>query len=319
MKGPDMNKLMITSAAAIFALALNADVTSANVVGYTGKEYATAAYKDVVNMFVNVDGTPAKLSQFTFTSLSSTKLNPNNFQIILTGADGNPMKVKDNAWIAENQPGAVEDYGDKEVIFVYLPATKTASAKWLLSADKGSTLRKYDMSDYPFAKGEGFTVNVTSALKSGVSTQFSGQVVDEDYPFEVPTDTYMNSGNIAPKAFTLGDFIASSLSSTKINPNNFQIILTGTDGNPMKVKNCAWIAENQPGAVEDYGEKEVIFVYLPATKTASAKWLLSADKGSTLRKYDMSGFVFEAGDGFCISVGSGLKSGATFTLPNALN
>ena len=117
----------------------------------------------------------------------------------------------------------------------------------------------------------------------------------------------------------LGQFTFTSLSSTKLNPNNFQIILTGADGNPMKVKDNAWIAANQPGAVEDYGDKEVIFVYLPATKTASAKWLLSADKGSTLRKYDMSGFVFEAGDGFCISVGSGLKSGATFTLPNALN
>ena len=281
------------------------------------KTVGSDVYQGQVATFVTINGEDALLGDLVPESNDATVLKETNFSIQFVGADGNQMKVADmvNIQEMENGDAIIAKYGTKTALFRYVPGTP--SGKWYLEADKSSRDRKYPMNAMKIKNGQGYTVYAGNVLAAGAKLTYSGQVLDADLPFQVGSDTYIGTGNIAPADMLLGDFLPASNDATVLKETNFSIQFVGADGNQMKVKDMANIQEmdNGEAIITKYGEKTALFRYVPGT---TPHWYLEADKSSRDRKFPMESMKIKAGQAFTAYAGNVLASGATLTLPNAI-
>ena len=264
-------------------------------------------------------------------SNDSTPIDFTNYSIQFVGPTGGQMRIDDMKAIRDldNWEAIRAVYSGDLALFFYVPE----KSSWYLSADKASRKtggkggRQFPMNALKIKLGQGYTVNANDALKSGAHLTYSGQVVDTDQPYDVPCDTFDNSGNIAPTTMKLKDFIPSSKDSTPIDFTNFSIQFVGRTGAQMKVRDFANITamENGEAIKAVYGDDVALFFYVPAAGATPAHWYLSADKatrktgGKGGRQFPMDEMEIYAGQGFTINANDALKSGGSLLLPNALN
>ena len=265
-----------------------------------GQPSAKGTYKPVVSTFKKVDGSAMTIKDLTPSATAGT-LGYSTFYVIPWNG-GNPMKVKDDTWIQDNYASKVTAWANKDVHFYYFPTDK----KWYLTDDYRS--RTCDMSDYPLSQVQGVTMYVGN-LANGATLTFSGEVEKEDIPAVGAKGTYNMTGNIAPVDLTIKDFIPSCTAGT-LGYSTFYVI-PWNGGNPMKVKDDAWIQEKYASKVTAWANKDVHLYYFPTDK----KWYLTDDYRS--RTCDMSDYPIKAGQGFTLYVGN-LANGAQLLLPSAL-
>ena len=291
-----MNKIMIASAALVSALAVNADVTSANVVGFLNKDSNKSGHTMIAGTFANVS-TAAKytLADLSVTGYGEQWFDPdgecweggcqkNKFQLKVLNNDGSSAAVYH--WL-DFKDGETEDEYD-----VYGPGWFTKEGS------KYTALTKEECAAIEFNQGQGFWT-----LASGYQLVSAGQVTDKDLNVKCNASGHTPIANAMPMELTLGDLSVTGYGEQWFDPdgecweggcqkNKFQLKILNNDGSSAAVYH--WL-DFKDGETEDEYD-----VYGPGWYTKEGS------KYTAVTKEQCAEIKFPAGQGFW-TLGSGYQ------------
>ena len=302
-----MKKLMFVAAAVAAGVAV-ADVTSANVVGYT-KDMLPGSnkYKPVCSQFLKIgstDGQEMTLAELTpniADSGSTHWVKADTIKVVSTGGAVD-FTAKYYRWSDLTTTQKRELFGDDEASF---------REGWYKCENKtGFPITAECVNTYPLAFG---TAVMALSSKSAATIQSNGEVYESETGFVVlalpGSNKYRFIGNCTPNDLTLADFepnIADSGTTHWVKADSIKIISTG-GAIDYTAKYYRWSDLTTTQKRELFSDDEANF---------TTGWYKCENKtGFPITSECVNAYEVPAGSGF-LAISS--KSAATIKFPSAL-
>ena len=132
-----------------------ADVTSANVVGYTSTVQESIGMNCFVNQFMNIDSSNRGIKLSTLKPNEFFTMYGGSSLMLLEPSDGSTLIFFDDA-LGDLYPGGIQNPDGIQAMFAYCTADEAGVAGWYLQAEALIGDFSHPMNAYPVPAGTGF-------------------------------------------------------------------------------------------------------------------------------------------------------------------